>query len=294
MSIQIKTIDLLNNIVIPYRDVNIYGEHIQSVNIFQTDGSFITTEPFKNRLVWYPQSPSNATNSWVGKWQIFDSFQGYGNLYFPLDARFDFIRRKLWIADSGNQRVLSIDLNSGNVVKNITNMYFVHSICLNINDGDIFIKSIKDTNLGVIFNYDINGNLKNTFEFYSDFGITDFTIRNTYDFVSKFPLPSSMAFDYARWRLWWTSSEYVHMADLINKNIVSLNTIDSNYKNSKGIDIDLDSGNAFVSAQQFDKNNWEILQIFRDNNKIISTAFLADEFASSSSSSSSSSESFSI
>lgn len=270
MSIQLKTINLVKKIAIHNRDVDLYGKHIQSVNIYQTDGSFITTEPFNNRLVWYPQSPYNAENTTLGEWKVFDSFAGYGDLFFPLDARFDYTRRILWIADSGNLRILKVDINSGTIIGSIENGYFAHSVVINVNNGNIYVKSIKSITTGIIQCYDLNGILLNSFEFDCDYSVTnpDMSI------ISYIPLPSSMTFDHVRNRLWWVGDEFVYMIDVINKNIVPNQISLSGYNSARGVDVDFASGNSFVIAKYSFNTNWYILQIFRDNNQIVSTAYI--------------------
>ena len=275
MSTEIKTINLTDKDSINSRNVYLNGSHIQSVNIYQTDGSFITTEPFNNRLVWYPQSPYNASNTLLGKWKTFESFSGYGFLSFPLDARFDYTRRILWIADSGNRRVLKVDIDSGKVINSVTNGYLPHSVIININNGGVFVKSIKDKNTGIVEYYDSNCKLLSSFEFNCYYGITYEDIKSTNSFISLVPLPSSMCFDNSRSRLWWTGNNYVYVADILNKNIVA-NEI-SAYVSSRGIDIDNTSGNAFVIAARKQNNNqWHILQIDKDNNSIVSYTYLPE------------------
>lgn len=281
MSIQIRTINLVEKVAIYDRDVELYGRHVQSVNIYQTDGSFITTEPFNNKLIWYPQAPYNAANTALGAWKIFESFVGYGYLSFPLDARFDYTRRILWIADSGNKRILKVNIDSGTVIESINNGYFSHSIVVNINDGSIFVKSIKDRENGIVQHYSKEGILLNSFEFACNYGITEEDITNTYDFASSLPLPYTMVFDHARKRLWWTGDEFVYMTDTINENIIPYHIASHHFHLARGVDVDFDSGNAFVIAKNVSDSNWYILQMFRDNNKIVSTAYLIKDEPSS-------------
>lgn len=275
MSIEIKTINLNEKESIHNRNVSVNGSHVQSVNIYQTDGSFITTEPFNNRLIWYPQSPNNVNNTLLGKWKTFDFFSGYGYLSFPLDARFDYVRRILWIADSGNQRILQINIDSGTVTNTINNGYLSHSVILDINNGDVFIKSIKDKMTGIIEQYSVSCKLLNSFEFACNYGIAFEDIQKTNAFISSIPLPSSMVFDNSRRRLWWTGDNYVYMADTLNKNIVANNL--NAYVMTRGIDIDCLSGNAFViAARKLNNSQWHVVQISKDNNSVISHSYLPE------------------
>ena len=274
MSIQIKTINLVEQEAIIDRDVNLNGEHVQSVNIYQTDGSFVTAEPFNNRIIWYPQNPNNVDNTTLGEWKEFSSFAGYGFLSLPMDAKFDYVRRILWIADAGNKRVLKVDVNSGTVLDVAANGYFCHSISVNINTGGIFVKSIKDANTGIIQHYNKSVELQASFEFPCTYSNIGEPIVETYSFMFSLPLPSSMVFDHVRNRLWWVGNNRVYMADITNKNIVPYTIEDDDFHQAKSVDVDFKSGNTFVTAKRKGYNSWYILQMFRDNNSIVSTAYL--------------------
>lgn len=272
MSINIRTINLVKKAVISDRDVVLGGKHVQSVNIYQTDGSFITTEPFNNRVLWYPQAPYNVGNTALGGWKIFESFAKYGYLNYPLDARFDYARRTLWIADSGNKKVAKVNIDSETVIKTIDNDYFSNSLAVNINNGNVYVKSIKDKSNGIVQQYGQDGTLLNTFEFPCEYGIDFEDIKNEYSFIMKVPLPSSMVLNHSSNRLWWTGDNFVYMVDVLNKNIIPFK-IDG-YRNARGVDVDFASGNAFVIAQSVYNTNWYILQMSKDNNQILSTAYI--------------------
>jgi hypothetical protein len=279
MSIQIKTINLAEQEAIISRDVNLNGTHVQSVNIYQTDGSFVTTEPYNNKVVWYPQNPNNVENTILGKLQTFNSFAGYGYLYFPLDARFDYARRILWIADSGNKRVLKIDINSGSAIDVAESGFFITSIAVNINDGSLYVKSIKDSTTGIIQHYNKSADFQESFEFSCNYDTTVDNISDTYSYVSSIPLPSSMVFDHTRKRLWWVGDGMIYMADTINKNIVPYSIASNGFGAARSIDIDFASGNTFIIAKKTSNGEWHILQAFRDNNAIVSSAYLLKTFA---------------
>jgi len=274
MSINIQTINLVSKSVISDRDVDLDGNHVQSVNIYQTDGSFVTTEPFNNKLIWYPQGPNNVANTSLGEWKTFTTFVGYGNLNMPLDARFDYARRILWIADSGNKRVLKVEINSNTVTDSAENGYFSNSIAININNGMCYVKSIKDSQTGIIQQYNQSVDLQNSFEFACLYPYNGDNITNTYGFIYNLPLPSSMCFDHSRNRLWWVGEDTIYMMDTLNKNIVPYIILSDGFYELKSIDIDFKSGNAFVIAKRIGYNGSYILQMFRDNNFIVSTAYM--------------------
>jgi hypothetical protein len=274
MSIQIKTINLVEKEAIEARSVNLNGSHVQSVNIYQTDGSFITSEPFNNRVVWYPQNPNNLSSSIITEWKIFTSFTGYGYLLYPMDARFDWARRILWIADSGNKRVLKVEANTGKAMDVAANGYFANSLAINLNNGDMYVKSIKDDSTGIIQQYNSNADYQRSFEFPCTFNVTGETRTNTYSSIFEMPLPSSMTFDHYRNRLWWVAEGFVYMIDVNTKNIVPFSIIEQGFTDARSVDIDFESGNSFVIARETGYNSWYILQMFRDNNSLVSTAYM--------------------
>jgi len=280
MSIQIKTANLVEKTDIPERDVDLNGKHVQSVNIYQTDGSFVTTEPYNNRVVWYPQNPNNTDNTILGTEKILDSFSGYGYLYFPLDARFDYARRILWIADSGNKRVLKVDINSGSAIDVAENGYFVTSMTVNINDGGIYVKSIKNSSTGIIQHYNKIADFVESFEFSCSYNVTGDDIVDTYSYIFSIPLPSSIVFDHVRNRLWWIGNTMIYMADTINKNVVSYSIANNGFDSARSIDVDFESGNAFIVAKETETETWKVLQAFRDNNAIVATAYVEKTYPS--------------
>jgi hypothetical protein len=274
MSIQIKTIDLLDQIPLVDRDVNLNGIHVQSVNIYQTDGSFVTTEPFENKVIWYPQNPNNVGNTLLGEWKIYTTFSGYGALLFPTDARFDYTRRVLWIADSGNKRVLKVDVNSGTVINSASNGYISNSLAININTGYIYVKSIKDENYGIIHSFNQKAELQNTFEFPCHYVVPNVYSPPSYAYLFSLPLPSSMTYNHVLNRLWWVGGDRVYMMDTLNKNIVTYNIYSDGFTDLRSVDVDFKSGNAFLIARKIGYESWYILQMFRDNNNIVSVAYI--------------------
>ena len=269
MSAKIKSCRLNSHEHIHSRDI-LAKSFVRSININQTDGSFVVTEPLEDngKIIIYPQSPNNS----VYETKIYTSFDGYGNLYMPLDARFDFVRRKLWIADAGNQSIVKIDINNYSTDLSIDGIILPHSIVPEINLGGVFVKGFSGVNTGIINYYGKNGKLNDYFTFPCDLGLLSTDIEMSVNFVKTLPIPSTMIYDHVRWRLWWTAGQFVYMADLSSKTIVE-NDLGTEYIDTRGIDIDLSSGNAFVVAKR-DYGAWYLVQVFRDNNETFCGAYL--------------------
>ena len=264
--------------VIQARTVSTQEDFISSVNVNQLTGDFVTSKPFSNDgcIIIYPQSPNNPTSSLIGAVKTLTNFRGYGFLKSPIDSQFDYTRNKLWISDAGNERVLKIDCNSYAVDFSIANIILPHSVVPNINNGGVFIKAFTTLTNGVIYYYSTNGILQFYFNYLDTFSGSSLIPSLSSDGMSmNTPLPSTMCFDHRRNRLWWTANEYSYMFDLSNNQIISYNLNDNLYTETRGIDIDLDSGNAFITVYG-DRNRWFTIQMFRDNNAILSRSYLPE------------------
>jgi len=271
MSRSIKSINLRREAAIYYR--NFFFEEarlVQSVNINQTDGSFVTTEPIENdgQIVVYPQSPNNP----LYNVNVYKEFAGYGTLSLPMDARFDGIRRKMWVADAGNSRALKMSINDYSMEVSIEDIILPHSVVPESNLGGVFIKAFSGINTGIVYYYSSNGELNDYFTYPCASGLTNTNPQITKEFVEALPIPSTMVYDHVRWRLWWTAGSYVYMIDIRNRQVIQ-HDLSPDYTNTRGLDIDFESGNAFVVAQR-ENSLWFMTQIFRDNNTVIDEAYL--------------------
>ncbi len=264
MSISIQSVNLKDNEKIDSRTVML-NQFVQSLNINQIDGSFVVTEPMKDdgRITIYPQSPNNI----LYPSKSYQEFIGFGTLNLPLDAKFDYIRRKIWIADAGNRRTLKVNIDNDNVEMSINDVTLPHSVVPEMNNGGVFIKAFSGVNTGVVYYYKYSGELDDYFTFPCDLGYATTDVERTELFVKSLPLSSTMVYDHVRWRLWWTSGTYIYMMDVRNRQVAHMD-ISTSYTETRGLDIEFSTGNAFVVSKHFD-TTWKILQIFRDNNKIM-------------------------
>lgn len=273
MSLSIKSINLKDTRTIDYRSVFVQnGRKIRSVNIHQTNGSFVTTEPLENggQIVVYPQSPNNPRKTI----QTLKSFLGYGDIDMPLDARFNYIKDSIFIADSGNSSVLKVNAKDHSLISSAGEMALPHAIVPEINKNGFFVKAFSDIHNGAIHYYGFNGQLIDTWTFPCELGMPSLNIEGTAESINALPLTHSMVYDYARSRLWWTSGSVVYMADLKTQQIID-NNLYPEYIDTRSVDIEFSTGNAFVVVQTPHKG-WEILQVFRDNNENICSSYILD------------------
>lgn len=263
MTVAIKSVNVNQEIVLNNRTIYT-SDWIRSININQITGDFIVTKPLLDggTILVYPQTPNHPELSLIGETKTIRSFSGYGNINYPLDAKYDYTRGKIWVADSGNNRVIKANENNFFGEFSIPNIDTPHSVVPNLNNGGVFIKAFSNSTTGVVYNYSSSGTLISSFTYYDLNG-------------EDLPLPYTMVFDHRRSRLWWTAQQYIYMMDAYNSQVISYDINTDGCHQTRGIDVDLDSGYAFVVAYG-KKNSWFIIQMFRDNNRSVSMSYVPE------------------
>lgn len=287
MSENIRTVNLIDNAVITDRDI-LVDTVIHSIDINQSDGTYAVVEPlaidgsYNGRVIIYPQSPLPQVSSLIE----LKTFNRVGSLYYPLDAKFDYLRRKIWIADTGNNRILKVNLNTNQVDLSIDeNIIYPHALSVELNTGDIFIKgySSYDLSYGSIFYYKKDGTLLSTFCFNredilasSSSSSFEGTISSSSSSVIVFPVfPSSrsMSYDHVRSRLWWVDGIRIYVADIRNKQIQTYDIRDNFLSDTISINIEFSTGNAFVVATDIHNDRF-LIQVNRDCNRVLGVAYI--------------------
>ena len=282
MTDYIKNLDLNNNTVITDRDVtSVYS--IVSVDVDQVDGRILVTEQENNSVTIYPQSPALNIYSPIR----FSLFYRFGRLSSPRDSKFDYVRRKIWIADTGNSRVLKVDINSETVDTAINDIIYPHSLAAEVNSGGVFVKAYTNTSrrTGIIHYIGSNGLELLNFKFQNYLGDSSSSSSSSgLDIVSSsssseeaYDLPAvyTMAYDHVRYRLWWLDENKIYMADIKNKQVQTYD-LGSLYTSAISVDIDLGTGNAFVVAQDSHFQEFFILQMSKDNNVILGRGYVPE------------------
>ena len=288
MSTIIKTVDLSDNSVITSRNITMYVS-AKSMDVNQVDGTYAVVEPqdssggYNGRVMVYPQSlqPEVAITT------EFKSFVKFGTLLYPLDAKFDYVRGKLWIADTGNDRVLKVDLRLKKADLSITSGFvYPHSLAVNLNNGGIFLKGYLSYNLekGVVIYYRPDG--VETVRFVFDGSdLFSSSSSSSYSGVESsssssgpvtfpvFPSFLSMVFDSMRSRLWWVDGVKCYMADIGSQQVSSYDLRGNGIDSTLSVAVDLKSGNALVVAEN-NHGNRVLVQMFRDNNAVLGTAYI--------------------
>lgn len=300
MSESVKSLDLNVNDAISGRNIA-STRLVSSIDIEQTTGRYSLVQPYDvdgsygGRVLIYPQSTQLGLESII----ILRQFNYYGSLYYPLDAKFDYIRSKLWIADTGNHRVLKVDLKTYEVDVSVEDqLYYPHALAINLNDGSVFTKGFSDLGLsrGVVSYINRSGSQLARFEFgHEDLQASSSSSSssqsssssssssiNPIDTSSSFssetviptmPSPYSIACDTTRSRGWWVYGTRVYMADTRNGQVQTYNLIDDLYYETESVDVELSTGNAFVVATNA-LNNRFVVQMFRDNNTLLASGYI--------------------
>lgn len=303
MSEFIKSLNLNANNAISGRNIT-STRAVSSVDIEQTTGRYSLVQPYEadgsygGRVLIYPQSIQLGIGGGFESIIILQQFNFYGSLYYPLDARFDYVRNKIWIADTGNNRILKIDLKTAQVDMSIEDLYYPHALAVNINDGSIFVKGYSDFNLtnGVVYCFGRDGLQLERFEFgnedlqassssssssqssssssSSSINVVETSSSSSSEVViPAMPSPYSIVFDSTRSRVWWVYGTRVYMADVRNGQVQTYNLISYLFYGTESVDVELATGNAFVVAKDISDNRF-LIQMFRDNNALLANSYI--------------------
>jgi len=287
----IKTVRLSDNSVI--RSWWLEGR-VDSIDVNQIDGSIVTSESnvdgqYLGRVTIYPQNISPLFSDTV----YITSVSRGGDLNYTLDSRFDYIRRKIWIADSGNHRV--IKLNGDNYSTDVISddlFYYPHSVAVNFNNGGVFVKAYNDLSMSGVSVYYLGSRGEEKVKFSvnnilgnsssssssssvgnSDSSSSSSMEENSSSSSGSISLPDmphsrSMVFDYVRSRLWWVSGSKINLLDVRGKQVQVYDLRIDGYFSTRTVDVDLNTGNPFIVASDI-HDKWFLVQMNRDNNKYL-------------------------
>ena len=285
----IKQIDLEVEIVIPERNLQ-SDRLVSSVDADQVSGRYLLVQPFEadgsygGRVLIYPQSPQLEINEIVE----LKEFDRFGSLYYPLDARFDYVRRKIWIADTGNHRVLKVDLDSEVAQLEVADtIYYPHAQAVDVNIGGVFVKGYTSSNreTGIVYYLKSNGSILYSFTYgvnissgsSSSSSSSSETLSSSSssgeEIMPALPVASSIAYDHVRSRVWWVANEKIYMADTRNKQVQNYDLTADGFVDTRSIDVELKTGNAFVIAIDVNSDTY-LIQMFRDNNVFLGSSYI--------------------
>ena len=270
MSDRINTINLGEISLLETRTVENIDE-VQSIKIHPINGTFLTCYPLLDdgTVILYPQNPNNDDYSAT----TIKSITDYGDLNFPLDTAWNPFNRRYWIADAGNGNVLSLSSVDNSFIRSIEGFTLPHSIILNRNNRTIFVKSFVDASTQKVTQ--LNNIGETLFEFEFPGTIPSTTIEYEKPYLSTLPKNFTMDYDTNLNRLWFVADSVLYMVDFDTQQIIENDLKDERLENLTCVSIDRSSGNAFVIIN--DSVNYYIQQIFKDNNKLLGTAYLEEQ-----------------
>ena len=290
MSFQILNVDLDDLMFTPSRNYYVLGKYLHSIDIDQTNGTYITTEPLAspNCLTQYPLNPNNTNYTIKTVTTILGSLE----INFPLDAKIDHTRNRLWIADAGNNRVLILDSRDFSFIGEAKNISLPHALAIDLNTGNCFVKAYNSVTNGVVLEVSLTGKIVSFFEFSTVFPYMDLTVQRNSNWVESLKKTHSITYDHVSSKVWWVDGTFSFMAETISKTISIYDLSTDGFYGTRNILIDMNSGNAFVLASNI-SNRWYIVQLNKHNAKFLGKAFVRDPdvFSSSSTCSSFSSRS---
>lgn len=274
MSETIKTIDLSNKKSISDRDIYYFFDNINSIDVNQITGEILITD--NNSISIYPQSLKSVNSS-----KRFYFFGVAGTLNQPYDAKFDYIRKKVWISDTGNNRVLKISPDKTNNVEVIIDDVLITPFAIepNINNGGCFVSGFLSSTKGIIVEFASNGKEISRYEYTltneflsssSSSESVDFSSSSSSIGIISVSLFKNIKYDHVRKRIWWGHNNVLYMVDQRNNQIKTFKM--ANYIDIKSLDIELNNGYAFVVITDVHGEDF-IIQVNRDNNLILSEAY---------------------
>ena len=201
------------------------------------------------------------------------------NIVYALDMKIDAARRRMWILDAGNLRVLRVNIDSGNVERTYTSDELLApcSMTVDMTTGMAYIRSMNGTQQDGINESSSSSqgsegmnsretiyvadetslmailSMDSTVAYDSSF-ITPTTkdLDAMFDAGIQIPLPSSdsMKFDHLRRKVWWLSKmeeTTIFEADIVDSTFRSLSLSDS-LDSVLSVTINRDTGEAYVTG----------------------------------------------
>ena len=287
MSRKIKTINIDTDSIISSRDI-IVNESIRSIDVNQLDGSILATYTtntdgtYNGSVVMYPQSSALQVDEPI----TIDDLDRFGSLYYPNDAKFNYLRRKIWICDTGNHRVLKINRDTQEVDISIENkIYYPYALVVDLNDNGVFVRGYDDIQRrkSVVRKFYSDGDDGEIFKFDTDSSdasssssssqLLGSSSSSSDDLLPEFPFPSSIVYDHVRSRTWWVNETKIYMADSRYKNIQIYDLNSDGYINAYSIDVQLDNGNVLVVADDIHSERF-LVQVYKDNNLLLASSYI--------------------
>ena len=186
-------------------------------------------------------------------------------IFLAMDMKIDAARRRLWIADTGNNRVLRVDLDSQQIrrIYSPDGMTCPSTLTFDVTTGNAFVRAYDRPNgnekIYILDDIGVAGTLTVGADFawsttpWFDWLEPSFTMLELVILTGSaipFPHSASMSFDHFRNNLWWLSGKGNSDIYLYNTDNQSGTSCDmgSWFHNLSACDARLDDGSLFVAG----------------------------------------------
>lgn len=280
MTDSIKTFDTYHEELLTNRTKAVGNTFIKSLKINQINGFFIISKPLSNSVKIYNQNPNSTSTDTI--FNEITSLNSETSLNTPMDAVFDWIRRKIWIADTGNNRIVRLNYDTLEMDLSFTVSYYPYSIEINENNGNLFIKCFDSAETGKLIITDGIGDEIHEITYSHAFFNDNFEMLKTLEGLRKWDWQHLIKLDHVRNRLWWLADDILYMLSLTTKELFTNDLAQWNLDYGRSIAINLENGNAIVGCRPKkyigeEYTNYAILaHFYKDNNYLLETKKVMD------------------
>ena len=242
---------------------------IRTIRLNQTNGSICCVMPLSKKITIYGQSPHNTNLPPVS----ITTVNNYGSFITPMDAVYDPVYDILWVLDTGADLVLGLD--SAQQIKYRVNIRMPVTVMVDGNNGGIVVRHFTSMTHGRMTWISATGNIQKSINYddtfpLSSFALTDLNDENMY----WLPMPSQMAYDVARSRLWWLANNIIYMADTYNAEVVSYDVLEAEQvEDVRALDVDMVTGNVLLGCTPANNRGYYkynvLLVVNKDNNAVL-------------------------
>jgi len=276
------------------------GKYVRSVQADAVTGSVFVLEAFGDPNKDSSMSPILTKfdqTTMLSSAVVISSENGSVDLFYALDMKLDPSRRRLWIADAGNNRLIRANIDSLTLEREYVDdrMRCPFAMAVDESSGLVFVRALDAHSEGTSSSSSGSSSRERmeTLIVFGDDGVHDvIAVPGDYAWLTDihlvsptvpylkqmwrtdkplpFPAWYSIQTDHFRRRVWWLSfptERFLHMMDIPTMTVFPHN-LASAMDDVSGLDVDLSSGKAYVCGKkglgsvmiETDRSNFSILR----------------------------------